>query len=117
MGWDRVQRAIASEAKIAGPNTVVVSVHNVLCGHAAVALGDQPPVYCASPRRTEFDFVDRRSPPPDAPVLYLESARYAADPAAALPGRRCRLAQNIDVTHDGSTVSEFRIFACAPLGT
>ncbi|HSY23074.1 MAG TPA: glycosyltransferase family 39 protein [Polyangiaceae bacterium] len=117
MGWDRVQRAITSEAKIAGPNTVVVSVHNVLCGHAAVALGDQPPVYCASPRRTEFDFVGRRSPPPDAPVLYLESGRYAADPAAALPGRRCRLAQNIDVTHDGSTVSEFRIFACAPLGT
>jgi 4-amino-4-deoxy-L-arabinose transferase-like glycosyltransferase len=117
MGWESVQRAIASEAKITGPNTVVASAHNVLCGHAAVALGDNPPVYCASPRRTEFDFVDRRTPPADAPVIFLDSARYTGDPAVALPGRRCRLAQNIDVTHDRTTVNEFRLFACAPLGT
>jgi hypothetical protein len=117
MGWDRVQRAITLEAKMTGPNTVVAAVHNVLCGHAAVALGDNPPVYCASPRRTEFDFMGRRTPPPDAPVLFLDSTRYPSDPAAAMPGRHCRLAQNIDVTHDGTTVSEFRLLACDPLGT
>jgi hypothetical protein len=116
MGWDRVQRAVAFEAKIAGPNTVVASAHNVLCGHAAVALGENLDVYCASPRRTEFDFMGRRMPPAEAPVLYLDSTRYPGDPAVALPGRRCRLAQNIDVTHDGTTVSEFRLFACDPLG-
>ena len=117
MGWDRVQRAIAFEARAAGPDTVVASTHNVLCGHAAVALGDHPPVYCASPRRTEFDFMGRRTPPPDVPVLYLDSQRYPGDPALALPGRRCRLAQNVDIEHDGMTVNEFRLFVCDPLGT
>lgn len=117
MGWDLVQRAIAFEAKAAGPDTVVVSTHNVLCGHAAVALGDHPRVYCASPRRTEFDFIDRRTPPAQVPVIYLDSPRYPGDRAAALPGRSCRLAQNVDVTHDGAAVSEFRLFACDPLGS
>ena len=35
-----------------GPDTVVASNHNVLCGQIAAQLDDRPHVYCPSPRRT-----------------------------------------------------------------
>jgi hypothetical protein len=114
LGWDRVQTAIAEEARLLGPDTVVAGAHNVLCGHLAAVLDERLPVYCPSARRTEFDFMGRRTPPAAAPVIYVDTARYRGNPAAVLPKRQCVPAQDINVARDGRSVNEFRIMACSP---
>jgi hypothetical protein len=115
IGWDRVRASVASHAVILGPRTVAVGAHNVLCGHLQAATDDSPAVYCASPRRTQFDFVARRSPPDDAPVVFVDSERYPADPAAALPNRTCGPAQSVDIDRSGLHQARFRLRDCGPL--
>jgi hypothetical protein len=113
-GWDHVENAIVAEARALGPDAVVVSHHNVLCGHLFTALGDQPAVYCASPRRTEFDFLGRRDPPKDVPVVFVESTRYPADPASVLPGRRCEPVRALDIERGARVLNQFRLYSCSP---
>ena len=114
LGWDRVHAAVDASARRLGPGAVVASHHNVLCGHVAAELGDQPPMYCASPRRTEFDFLERRTPPPGAPVIFVESSRYPAEPGTVLEGVRCVRAATIDVERGGVAIGEYRIHECLP---
>ncbi|HEY2509456.1 MAG TPA: glycosyltransferase family 39 protein [Polyangiaceae bacterium] len=114
LGWDRVHAAVLASSERLGPDTVVASHHNVLCGHVAAELGDRPPVYCVSPRRTEFDFLGRRTPPPGAPVVFVESARYPAEPSAVLEGMRCRRVETIDVERGGVAVGRYRVHECVP---
>jgi hypothetical protein len=116
LGWDRVKEAIARESSRLGPGSVVVSEHNVLCGHLDVADDDQPPVYCASPRRTEFDFLARRTPPPGAPVVYVDSARYPGDPLLSLPRYECTRAGDVAIERGGRPLGSFRIQACTVRG-
>ncbi len=111
-GWDRVRTAIESEVASLGPETVVVSNHNVLCGQIATQLDDRPRVFCPSPRRTAFDFFGRRDPPPGAPVIYVDSARYQENVSELLPGRRCVRVQTIDVTRSERPVGAYGIYAC-----
>lgn len=85
IGWERVRAAISSHATRLGPGVVVAGAHNVLCGHVQAAIDDKPAVYCASPRRTQFDFTGRRTPPLGSSVVFVDSERYPADPAVALP--------------------------------
>jgi hypothetical protein len=80
------------------------------------ALDDSPAVYCPSPRRTEYDFVGRRSPPADAPVVFVDSDRYPADTAMALPRHRCVRAEDIELGRGGRLLGRFRIHECQPLG-
>lgn len=112
IGWDRVTAAVRRQSVQLGPDTVVASNHNVLCGHLLVAIDDRPPVYCSSPRRTAFDFLERRTPPAGAPVLYVETARYQEDVAAVLPGRQCHLTETVEVTRAERRVGQFRLYAC-----
>jgi hypothetical protein len=114
IGWDRVRAAVTSHAATLGPSTVVAGAHNVLCGHVQAALDDSPNVYCASPRRTEFDFVGRRSPPVDAPVVFVDSDRYPADLALALPRHRCVRAEDVDLERAGRRLGRYRIHECRP---
>ncbi len=114
LGWARIRDAIDVEAAALGPRAVVASNHNVLCGHLEVALDDAPNVYCASARRTEFDFVGRGVVPPEAPVVYVETARYAVDPAIALAGRRCELAERVEITRAGRPIQRVRVWGCGP---
>ena len=111
LGWDRIHGAIDRVAERLGGRTVVVSSHNVLCGHLEVELGDSPPVFCASPRRTEYDFVGRGVPPRNAPIVYVDTVRYTRDPTEAT-ARSCSLAEQVDVTRAGHTVQSVRIWAC-----
>jgi|GEM_PF-389459 4-amino-4-deoxy-L-arabinose transferase-like glycosyltransferase len=115
-GWDRIQAAISDEAAKLGPNTVVAGGHNVLCGQVAARLDDRPHVYCPSPRRTEFDFLGRRDPPSDAPVVYVDSARYSENVSKLLPGRSCAQTQTVEVTRDGRALNTYRIYACPAVG-
>jgi hypothetical protein len=113
LGWDRLREAIAAESSRLGPAAVVASDQNVLCGHLDVVLHDTPAVYCASLRRTEFDFIDRRNPPPGAPVIFVDSARYPGDPSVLLPGRDCARTKTIAVERGDRVVSQYRIYACS----
>ncbi len=114
-GWDRIHAAISDEAAKLGPNTVVASSHNVLCGQVAAQLDDRPHVYCPSPRRTEFDFLGRRDPPMDAPVVYVDSARYSESVSELLPGRSCAQTQTIAVMRDGRALNKYGIYVCHPV--
>jgi hypothetical protein len=114
IGWENVRAAVASHASTLGPRTVVAGAHNVLCGHLQEAIDDEPPVYCASPRRTEFDFVGRRSPPVDAPVVFVNSDRYPDDAALALPHHVCTRAQDVEVKRGDRVVARYRVHDCLP---
>jgi MFS family permease len=116
IGWDRVRAGVASHAAALGPGTVTVAAHNVLCGHLQAATDDSPPVYCASARRTQFDFVGRRSPPDDAPVVFVDSERYPEDPAAALPNWMCGPVESVEIERSGLRQGRYRLRDCRPLG-
>jgi 4-amino-4-deoxy-L-arabinose transferase-like glycosyltransferase len=114
LGWGPVRDAVTTHAAALGEGTVVAAAHNVLCGHLQGAVEDAPPVYCASARRTEFDFVGRRTPPADAPVVFVDSRRYPEQVAAVLPAHRCTQVQDVDVERGGRVVARYRIHACLP---
>jgi dolichyl-phosphate-mannose-protein mannosyltransferase len=114
LGWDGVGAAVASHASRLGPGVVAAGAHNVLCGHLQVALDDSPAVYCPSPRRTEFDFIGRRSPPGDVAVVFLDSARYPADAAVALPEHVCGPAQEVAIDRSGLVVERYHVRDCEP---
>jgi hypothetical protein len=97
-----------------GSGTVVASAHNVLCGHVQSATDDLPPVYCPSPRRTEFDFIGRRSPPVDGPVVFVDSNRYPADLPLALPHHLCAHVQDVELERGGRVLGRYRIHECLP---
>jgi len=113
-GWDRVEAIIEDEAAKLGPDSVVASSHNVLCGQIAAHVDEWQHVYCPSPRRTEYDFLGRRDPPARSPVVYVDSARYPESPTQCLPGWQCTLAQRVEVERDGLALNEYRIYACLP---
>ena len=117
IGWDQVREAIGSDAATLGPRTVVAGAHNVLCGHLQEVLGDSPPVYCPSSRRTEFDFIGRRSPPDDAPVVFVDSDRYPEDVAARLPHHACTVTREVEVERAGLHLGRYRIHDCSPRAT
>jgi hypothetical protein len=114
LGWERVSAAVSSQAARLGPRAVVAGAHNVLCGHLQAALDDSPALYCASPRRTEYDFCGRRTPPTGAPVIFVDSDRYPADPVAALPSYACSHVQDVVVDRAGLRMARYRIQACLP---
>ncbi len=114
LGWDQVRTVIDAEAARLGSATVVAGEHNVLCGHLYVAMDDRPEVYCPSPRRTEFDFLGRRDPPANAPVLYVDSARYPGDPARALPHHTCAAFRDVSVERGARVLGHYRIHECLP---
>jgi 4-amino-4-deoxy-L-arabinose transferase-like glycosyltransferase len=117
LGWDAVRETVEARAAALGPRAVVAGAHNVLCGHLQSALDDTPPVYCASPRRTQFDFVGRRSPPEDSPVVFVDSDRYPADAAQALPRHACAHAEDVVVARGGRVLGRYRLHTCTPLAT
>ncbi len=115
LGWDAVRETVEAHASALGSRAVVAGAHNVLCGHLQSALDDAPPVYCVSPRRTQFDFVGRRTPPPGAPVVFVDSDRYPADAAQALPRHACGGAEDVVVERGGRVLGRYRVRSCAPL--
>jgi hypothetical protein len=111
LGWAQIRRAVRAQTDSLH-GAVVASDHNVLCGHLQVALDDRPSVYCLSPARTEFDFVDRASVADDVPIVYVDTARYPRDPAFALPSRSCTLADNVDVMRAERVVESVHLYVC-----
>jgi hypothetical protein len=102
------------EASRLGPQVVIASEYNVLCGHLDVAVDDEPAVYCPSPRRTAFDFFGRRTLSAQVPVLFVDSARYPGDRSASLPHHTCASVREIAVERGGRSVARYRISECLP---
>ena len=73
-----------------------------------------PVVYCPGPRRTEFDFLGRRDPPPGVPVLYIDDDHYREDPGALLPDRDCAPLRTVSVERDGVFMQNYHFWACSP---
>jgi 4-amino-4-deoxy-L-arabinose transferase-like glycosyltransferase len=113
-GWGGLRVELQERARALGASATVVGSHNVLCGHLLVALEDSPPVFCTSPTRTEFDFVGRRDPPANAPLLYVDNRRYSLDPAELFPDRRCLDVDQIAVYRGPLRVETFRVAECSP---
>jgi hypothetical protein len=67
-----------------------------------------------SPRRTEFDFLGRRTPPSHVPVIYVDSARYPGDAAIALPHHSCVRAEDVELERGGRVLGRYRISECLP---
>jgi hypothetical protein len=116
VGWPEVRAAVGEETARLGPDAVVASCQYALCAHILTALDDRPPVYCPGPRRTEFDFLGRRDPPRDAPVLYIHDGHYHEDPAVLLPDRACRPVRTLPVARDGVVMQRYQLWACPPGG-
>ncbi len=116
VGWDEVAARIHRSAPALGPGTVVASCQYALCAHVLRAIDDAPPVYCPGPRRTEFDFLGRRDPPPGAPVLYVHDDHYHDPPDALLPGRACAPLPTLSVERDGVLMQRYHFWACGPVG-
>lgn len=116
-GWDQISAAIREESRDLGGRAVVASCQFAFCAQLMRQLDDQPRVYCPSERRTEFDFLDRRDPPDRAPVIYLDSDHYHADPLELMPRRSCRPLRTLTVGRGGPVARHYRLFACTPADT
>ncbi len=114
VGWDQLRPRIAAAAQsIPGP-VVLASNHYSLCGRLWFEVHDSPPVYCVSERRTEFDFMDRRTPPREATVLSVTNAIHDVLPAE-LAARHCSLAETVVIERAGRPVARYDLRRCPPL--
>jgi 4-amino-4-deoxy-L-arabinose transferase-like glycosyltransferase len=112
VGWGRVKAAVESHVAKLGSATVVAGAHNVFCGHLQMALDDSPAVYCVAARLTHFDFIGRRHPPPEAPVVFVDSDRDPQDPAALMPDYDCSRGQEIEVMQERLFLTRYRVRDC-----
>jgi hypothetical protein len=114
-GWDQVQIAVENGAAGLGPGVVVASTQYSLCAHLMYALDDHPRVYCPTSRRTQFDFIDRHTPPTNASVLFVNNDHYSELPSSLLVGRVCKPYRTVIVKRGGLPVQHYHLFACQPL--
>jgi hypothetical protein len=111
-GWDEVKDAIEEAAGELGSNSVIAASQYALCAHILGVLDDRPEVYCPNPRRTEFDFLGRRDPPPGVPVVYVNNDHYGDDPAQLLPRRNCLPFKTVAVERGGRMLQRYHLFSC-----
>ncbi len=115
-GWTELKEVVDSSAAALGPDTVVASCQYALCAHILTALDDRPKVYCPSFRRTEFNFIDRRDPPKNVPVLYITDDHYHDDPAQLMPEHNCQPLRVLNIERDGVLLQNYRFWTCLPTG-
>jgi hypothetical protein len=113
VGWDDVRASVARAASAAPGSVVLASNHYSLCGRLLYEMGDAPPVYCPSPRRSAFDFFDRRDPPPGATVIALTSDIHEGLPTG-LQNRSCALVDQVDIERGGRRVARYFVQSCPP---
>jgi hypothetical protein len=117
VGWEQIGAAVEESAALLGSETVVASDQYALCAHIMTQLNDQPRVYCPTARRTEFDFLERRDPPPRVPVIYVTNDHYDDEPAQRLPERDCHPMQTVSVVRGGAVLQNYHLYACPPVGS
>jgi len=116
-GWDQVKAAVAEGAGALGPEAVVASTQYALCAHLLAEIDDRPNVYCPSAARTEFDFLDRHTPPERVPVVFVSNDHYGDAPSRLLPGRDCQALQTVSVARAGRVLQNYHVYGCPPAGS
>jgi hypothetical protein len=112
-GWDQVRGSLAQVASAAPGEVVLASNHYSLCGRVMFEMGDWPPVYCPTARRSAFDFFGRHDPPANATVIALTSDIHP-DLPPGLQGRQCTVADQVDVERAGLKVAHYVVQSCRP---
>jgi len=107
--------ASSPASKIPG-NVVLASNHYALCARMFFELGDDPPVYCPTARRSAFDFFARRDPPEGATVIALTTDIHPELPEG-LAGRSCPVSDQVDIMRGGRRVARYYVRSCAPVGS
>jgi hypothetical protein len=113
VGWDEVRASVTRAANDAPGPVVLASNHYSLCGRLFFEMGDWPAVYCPTARRSAYDFFARHDPPADATVIVLTTDIHADIPAA-LEGRSCSLADEVEVERGGRAVARYLVQTCKP---
>jgi hypothetical protein len=113
VGWDEVRASMTRAANDAPGPVVLASNHYSLCGRLFFEMGDWPAVYCPAARRSAYDFFGRHDPPADATVIVLTTDIHAEIPAA-LEGRSCSLADEVEVERGGRPVARYLVQTCKP---
>lgn len=113
VGWDQVRASVRQAASAVPGRVVLASSHYSLCGRMLFEMGDWPPVYCPTARRTAFDYFDRRDPPTNATVIALTDDIHDEVPAG-LQDRACKIVDQVDVERGGRRVARYFIQSCAP---
>jgi hypothetical protein len=114
--WKPVRDAVRDVRASLGENVVVASGQYALCAHILYQIDDNPTVYCPTARRTEFDFIGRRDPPPRATVVFVNNDPHPETPGELLPDYRCDHVRDVAIERAGRTVRHFGIFVCSPPG-
>jgi hypothetical protein len=114
IGWDKVRASVAEAVAAARSPVVLAGNQYAFCGRLLFEMGDSPPVYCPTERRSAYDFFDRRDPPPDATVIALTTDIHPQLPAALL-GRSCVRTDEVDIDRDGRNVARYFLQSCAPV--
>jgi hypothetical protein len=110
-GWDQVQEAAKDAAQSMGEDTVIASSHFTLCARLMAQMDDQPTVYCPSLRPSEFDFINRHTPPSNSAVLYINDDRYPETPEMLLPNRDCHYMRSLSIERL-RVLQHYRFYAC-----
>jgi hypothetical protein len=114
VGWDQVRATIARVTATVPGKVVLASSPYAMCGRLIYETGDNPPVYCPTERRTEFDFLDRSAPPADATIVVVSNEIHSELPAG-LEDRACTLADQVDVERGGRRVARYLVRTCPPV--
>jgi Dolichyl-phosphate-mannose-protein mannosyltransferase len=114
VGWDQVRASVAQAASAAPGQVVLASNHYALCGRLMFEMGDKPAVYCPTARRSAYDFLGRRDPPPGATVVALTTDIREELPQG-LAGRSCVLTDQVEVERTGRPVARYFVHSCPPV--
>jgi hypothetical protein len=113
LGWEKVRASVAQAASSAPGSVVLASNHYSLCGRLFFEMGDNPPVYCPTARRSAFDFFGRREAPAEATVIALTTDIHAERPAG-LRDRSCVLTDEVGIERAGRSVAHYFVQTCPP---
>ena len=113
IGWDRVSASVEHAAAASPGQVVLASNHYSMCGRLFFEIGDDPPVYCPTARKSAFDFFGRKDPPADATVILLTNDVHQEMPVG-LRDRKCTQVDQVDLERDGRHVAQYLVQSCAP---
>jgi 4-amino-4-deoxy-L-arabinose transferase-like glycosyltransferase len=114
LGWGEVRDELREVAARTPGDVVLASVHYSLCGKLVFEMGDAPPVYCPTQRRSAFDDFQRRTPPDGATVLLLLTDVEHDVPRDLAERGTCTLARSVDQKRAGRDVAHYSIYSCPP---
>lgn len=114
VGWDQVRTSLTTASNGAHGNVVLASNHYSMCGRMLYEMGDTPPVYCPTARRSAYDFFGRHDVPAEATVIALTTDIHP-DLPEGLEARTCTQVDSVQVERGGRPVAHYFVQSCPPV--